>query len=138
MAGPNTKPRTEDGNRTTITALFAAARGAITRQDDEPQRGSGRRRKDGDTETGRGAIRHPFRRAARMLFGSARRIARATFKGAKPITAREEPLFDPFADAAACMADTLDWMNPYNPPDISGIDIDADFGAQQDQCFPQP
>jgi hypothetical protein len=49
--------------------------------------GKKKRRKDGET----GAIRHPFRYAAPKLIGDARRIARAAFKGAKPIIAPKEP-----------------------------------------------
>jgi hypothetical protein len=105
-----------------------------------PQPGRGKRRKGEDDKEGvPAAWRYPFRRAALRNGGHAWRIARAGFKGAKPIiAARAAPSFDPFGEpATGCLSNTLDWMNPDNPPDIFTTDIDADFSAEQDRYFPQ-
>jgi hypothetical protein len=43
-----------------------------------------------------------------------------------------------YAVATGYLGDTLDWMNPYWPPDAEHIEIDGDFSPQQNQNFPQP
>jgi hypothetical protein len=111
------------------TAEQLAARGD---DEDEPQRASKRRKGESDKESGRAVWRYPFWRAALRNGGRAWRRTSAAFKGAQAIIVREEP--DHFAAATGYLADTLDWLSHFNASDD---DIDADFGAQQDQYFPQ-
>ena len=41
-----------------------------------------------------------------------------------------------YAGAILYLSDTLDWMNPYEPPAAFTADIDADISPPQDQYFP--
>jgi hypothetical protein len=43
-----------------------------------------------------------------------------------------------YAVATGYLGDTLDWMNPYWPPDAEHMEIDDDFSSKQNQTFPQP
>jgi hypothetical protein len=137
-------PAAGSNNRTisgAIKKLFRDAAKAITSSEDEPK--PARRRRSGETE---GEHRKPAhvpaandndrdndRPAARGRFAVLSQAEKAT-DAVVPAAA--------YANAIAELADTLDWMNPYWPPDADynyyADEIDSEFSVKQDRYFPQP
>jgi hypothetical protein len=66
--------------------------------------------------------------------------ARGRYAALQPAQPLQDPIMLPdYEPDGAYLADTLDCMNPYWPPDAGLANvIDDDFNSQQDRYFPQP
>ena len=117
--------------RGAVKAIFKDAAKTVTRPDPDaaPQPEAKRR--------GKGEGGNPTSPALRQQHTGNPRLrgeaARGRYAG---LRSRPAAVPDPVVTAETCLLDTLDWMNPYEPPDNFTPDIDADFAPPQSAHFP--
>lgn len=134
-AGPD-KARTKPAS---IKGLFRTAAKALTGNDDKPKPETQRRRR-GETE---GELRKYVppadhgQPAARGRFAGLQGKISAAAKIGRTFTRAAAAATEVYAEASIHQSDTLDCMNPFEPPDAFAADIDADLGGPQDRYFPQ-
>jgi hypothetical protein len=125
-------------NHSGIRSQFRQARAAVARSTAPAP--SKKPRKRGDEDKGRIPWRRPLERGfVRAILAGKLAKARAAFKDAKPIIDTRGPAPpDRHTALAVDMADALDWMNPFEPPEAFAADVDANYSPPQDWHFPQP
>jgi hypothetical protein len=121
-----------------IKALFKAAADVFARRDPDAPKPEAKRRSRGESESGGSpAIRHASKPAARGRYAALwSRPADAVVAFLSEAFALLDPVSDPVAAAESYLSDTLDWMNPFGPPDDFTAAVDADFAPPQDHHFP--
>jgi hypothetical protein len=118
---------------------------AITRRDPEEPKLDRRKRRDGDkggqvaqfprakpTKPGVPRGRYGALKVAGKTKG--RKAARSFKRAANDATADEGAM----AEAIAYLSDTLDWMNPYWPPDTTNTMTEIDEGFAAPQAWHHP
>jgi hypothetical protein len=118
-----------------IRQLFRAAVNVVTWRVENPQPRARRRR--GETDKGFvAACRAMLRRVVRT--GATARDRAAALQPVPKVREAIAPT-SAYASTSLYLSDTLDWLNLWQ--DNAGYDdhwIDDDFGAKQEETFPQP
>jgi hypothetical protein len=142
-AAPSGTRRGEPRTGTTIRILFGATVKAVTQRTPAPAPAK-KSRKRRDEDKGRATWRNPFERRflkAIHARGAAKvRAGRAAFKNGMAIMVASPSIPPPDRDSplAVDMADTLDWLNPFETPEAFTAEIDAGYAPPQSFDFPQP